>query len=736
MSSARATQPLDGSDGGRAGSVWLDGCSAAAISVAGAIRGAYDDDLGVFALATPRAVDRMTVSSGTSSLLLGRERDIAELDEALGLAAQGTPQIALVGGDAGIGKTTLVADLERRAAGLGFTVATGHCLDLEAGMSFAPVVEAVRSLLAGVEDLGSRPSARRMLTLLDPVAPRSREALHVLDDLTAVVLEAAAAGPVLVLLEDMHWADRSTQDFATTLSRTARGRLLLVLTFRSDELHRRHPFRKTLAEISRTPGSRRIDLGGLVRADIAGIAAAHTVGPPDPSMVDAVLARSEGNPLYAEELLTADQDANTEGVPEHLSDLLLARIDALDEGPRALLRLASVNGTRLDTETLADLAGLDQAQMEGYLREALDANVLRQAGGSLEFRHPLLREATYDDLMPDERTRIHARLAEILQARVDAEPDPGVAALSRLAFHWNAAHDLPRTLAASVRAGLAAKRLGAAEADHPARTRTVAVGPGPRRPGRGAASRGPSSSSSWASRQASRATSSGGTPWSAPRSRCSDPIPTGCWPVASTPRWPAAASHRGHDRRGRGDPACRRVRRRLPDRGAGACPERPVAVPEPAGPLRRQCRSRTTSHRRRQERGLRRSRSGCPPPGIHLPLLPRPHRRRTRGAGAGRGPGPDSGHGRALARRIPSPALHGGRAGRSWPVRRERGLRGGAGPGPSGPSDPVRGRGAEALLWRGRLDEAEQRLEELRELGLPASAGTGAPARGAVAGTR
>ena len=142
----------------------------------------------------------------------------------------------------------------------------------------------------------------------------------------------------------------------------------------------------------------------------------------------------------------------------------MARIDALDHGPRELLRVASVNGTRLDTETLADLAGLDQAQMDGYLREALDANVLSQSAGSLEFRHPLLREATYDDLMPDERTRAHARLAGILQARVDAEPVPGLASLSRLAFHWNAAHDLPRTLVASVRAGLAAKRLGAAEA--------------------------------------------------------------------------------------------------------------------------------------------------------------------------------------------------------------------------------------------------------------------------------
>ena len=128
------------------------------------------------------------------------------------------------------------------------------------------------------------------------------------------------------------------------------------------------------------------------------------------------------------------------------------------------MRVASVNGTRLDTETLAELAGLEQTQMEGYLREALDANVLRQSGDTLEFRHPLLREAAYDDLMPDERTRIHGRLAEILQARVDAEPGSrgGDAEPAGLPLERR-----PRpapTLAASVRAGLAAKRLGAAEA--------------------------------------------------------------------------------------------------------------------------------------------------------------------------------------------------------------------------------------------------------------------------------
>ncbi len=617
----------------------------------------------------------MPVTSGTP-LLLGRERDVAELDEALGLAAQGSPQTLLVGGDAGIGKTTLVADLERRAAGLGFTVATGHGLDIEAGMSFAPVVEAVRALLTGIDDLGSRPSARRMLTLLDPEAPRSREALQVLDDLTAVVLEAAAAGPVLVVLEDMHWADRSTQDFAAALSRTARGALVLVLTFRSDELHRRHPFRKTLTEISRTPGSRRIDLGGLDRADIAAIAAAHTDGPPDPSLVDAVLARSEGNPLYAEELLAADQDASQEGVPDHLSDLLLARIDALEEGPRALLRLASVNGTRLDTETLAELAGLDRAQMEGYLREALDANVLRQAAGSLEFRHPLLREAAYDDLMPDERTRIHASLAEILQAGVDAEADPGVAALSRLAFHWNAAHDLPRTLAASVQAGLAAKRLAAAEAlTHFERALSLwdrvpdaeAVAGHPKAEIvllLGEAAVGQGDYERWHTLVRTAVEMLGPDPDRLLASRV--------YSALATCRFDVEDTIGAED----GDPARLRACRRLPDRGAGLGLVRPVALPEAAGPLRAECRSRRTSHRRRPDRGVRRSRGGCHATcEIALPLPPRPRRRRPRGAGRGQGPGTVRGLGRVRTRLSASCSVHGGGSGRSGPVRRHRGLR-------------------------------------------------------------
>lgn len=194
------------------------------------------------------------------------------------------------------------------------------------------------------------------------------------------------------------------------------------------------------------------------RDSLGEIVSART-GRAEAPVVDSVLARSEGTPLYAEELADAEQH----GMPELLADLFLARVDALGDQVRTLLRLASISGTRVDTETLPELAGLDRPRVDALLRQALDAHVLRQSGDSLDFRHGLLREAVYDDLMPDERIRIHADLAAILQARADAQPDPGPSVLSGLAFHWSAAHDLPRTLEASVRAGLAARRVAAAE---------------------------------------------------------------------------------------------------------------------------------------------------------------------------------------------------------------------------------------------------------------------------------
>jgi DNA-binding CsgD family transcriptional regulator/tetratricopeptide (TPR) repeat protein len=262
--------------------------------------------------------------------------------------------------------------------------------------------------------------------------------------------------PLVIVLEDMHWADRSTQDFAVSLTRTMRCAICLVLTFRTDELTRRHPFRRSLVEIGRSVGAHRLDLSPLGRDGILGIVETCT-GHRDSALVGSLLARSEGNPLYAEELL----QAGTGGLPGPLNDLLLARVDALSGPTRDLLRLASVNGSRLDVDLLGQVAGLADDPVEACLREAIDANVVTATGEHLDFRHGLLREAVYDDLLPGERTRAHGRLAAALQERGG---EAGLAELGLLAFHWFAAHDLPAAYAASARAGLAAYAYGGPEA--------------------------------------------------------------------------------------------------------------------------------------------------------------------------------------------------------------------------------------------------------------------------------
>jgi DNA-binding CsgD family transcriptional regulator/tetratricopeptide (TPR) repeat protein len=388
--------------------------------------------------------------------LVGRDAESAQLYDALALAAQGQPQIALVGGDAGIGKTTLVADLERRACDLGFRTATGHCLDLGADLPFAPVLEAVRTLLSAPEELTTRPAARRVLRQLE--AETSEWPSAMLDDLRRVVLEAADTTPILLVLEDLHWADSSTQDFVTALCRTLHGPILLVLTLRTDELHRRHPVRTTWAEIARHRTARRVDVGRLDTPTLVELVApAHDVSR---IRLTRLLERAEGNPLYAEELAATDATV----LPEHLSDLLLARVDRLSDEARRLIRLASVDGSLIDTDVLAAMAGLDRDRAEPLLHEALDAHVLRPGPDALAFRHGLLREAVYDDLLPDERTRLHASYAELLQARADDGDDVDTFVLCRLAHHWAEAHEPARTLAASVRAALSAGRFHAVEA--------------------------------------------------------------------------------------------------------------------------------------------------------------------------------------------------------------------------------------------------------------------------------
>jgi DNA-binding CsgD family transcriptional regulator len=258
----------------------------------------------------------------------------------------------------------------------------------------------------------------------------------------------AERSPVVLMLEDLHWADRATRDVLAFLGRTQRaGRVMLVVSYRSDELHRRHPLRPLLAELVRLPGVERLELAPFSLGELAEQLEAITGTPLPADQVERIYARSEGNPFYAEQLIAAGTGDADLGLPSTLADVLLARVQALSEPAQQVLGVAAVAGRRVSHRLLAEVAGWPEADLERGLREAIGAGVLitDSSTGAYAFRHALLQEAAYGDLLPSEQVRLHAAYARVLTS----DPE-GVGA--ELAHHCLASNDLVGALAASVRA--------------------------------------------------------------------------------------------------------------------------------------------------------------------------------------------------------------------------------------------------------------------------------------------
>jgi DNA-binding CsgD family transcriptional regulator/tetratricopeptide (TPR) repeat protein len=410
--------------------------------------------------------------------LVGRAAELGRLTGLLADAEAGRPVVVLVSGDAGVGKTRLATELTAVAGRRGFTVLTGHCAELADSVPYLPLADALRSAATGpaVRDaVAARPVLSRLLPDGQPGGPDGAEQGMAQQQLFGAVLgmlaELAAAAPVLLLLEDLHWADRSTRDLVTFLSRVLhRERIALVVTYRTDDLHRRHPLRPVVAELQRLPSVTAIDLRPLSAAAMAEHLTALSGGVLGWPVMDQVISRAEGNAYYAEELLTAASagladgrpgaDGST-GLPAELSDLLLARMERLSAAAQRVLRVAAVAGRHVDDELVMRASGLGAAEYEEATREAVAARLLVPDGDrGLAFRHALLREAIYADLLPGERTRLHGQLAELLSD----ESRPGSAA--ELAYHALASHDIPAAFAASVRAGAEAERLAAPAEAH------------------------------------------------------------------------------------------------------------------------------------------------------------------------------------------------------------------------------------------------------------------------------
>ena len=402
-----------------------------------------------------------------SPVLVGRSEQLAILDAALERARAGGPSTVLIGGEAGIGKTRLMTEFAAGAAASGARLLAGGCLDLGAeGLPFAPFAAVLRELVRdlgadGVAALLPAQATREFARLLpefgeagveaDPAFARAR----LFEQMLTLLERLAEAGPVVLIIEDAHWADRSTRDLMAFLigSQQVLDGVLIVVSYRSDDLHRTHPLRPLLAELTRLSWVERMELPRLGRLQADELVARITGREPEPRLADQIYRRAEGNPLFVEELLCCDGGLTAE-LSESLRDLLLAAVQRLPEETQELLRAASPGGQRSSHTLLAAVTGLDADDLARGLRPAVAANVLRADEDGYAFRHELSREAIYDDLLPGERTRLHTRFAEALGS------DAGLVAPGRglieQAHHWYHAHDTGWALVSAWRAAAAA----------------------------------------------------------------------------------------------------------------------------------------------------------------------------------------------------------------------------------------------------------------------------------------
>lgn len=392
-----------------------------------------------------------------SHALVGRDAELARLRAAAGLTTDPDTGLAgvLVSGDAGIGKSRLVAEIGHQATTADHRVVVGHCVGVGGStLAWLPLVEVVAGLDELVPDIvRSTLATHPALHALRPGegAVTGEEPGRVAHAVHALLTEAARERPLLVVVEDVHWADHSSRDLLTLLlTRGFSTPVTLVVTYRSDDVHRRHPLHEVLTVWTRLPLVGRIDLGPLPDAQMRRLV--RSLGPAtEGTDLSQVVDRSEGNPFFAEELVASGDTTSVD-----LARLLRLRLDRLDDAARTVVRAASLAGGALEPELLAAVVDMDPDDLDAALHAAIDHHILETAGGALRFRHSLLGETLAEELLPGARRRWHRAWIEALRAR----PDLGSAA--DLARHAAATGDTETAVTAAVAAGDEALRVGGA----------------------------------------------------------------------------------------------------------------------------------------------------------------------------------------------------------------------------------------------------------------------------------
>ncbi|HLZ47283.1 MAG TPA: AAA family ATPase, partial [Candidatus Limnocylindria bacterium] len=407
-------------------------------------------------------------------VLIGRDAELAALERSVTLAARGEGHTVLISGEAGVGKSAVTRRLEQLAVDRGFRLLSGVTLESDAVVPYAPFVSAIRW---GLRDL-PREDVGKLLTRVapelaqlfpeargsgraEPVSAVERSRLSVA--LQWLLASLAKDAPVLLVAEDLHWADEASLALLHFLTREiGEARMLIVGTYRSDDLHQRHPLTRLLATLQRERCVVEMPLLRLTPEQIAGLMR-ETLALAQPSVTitpefrDAIFARSDGNPFFTEELLRslvesggmyfdratgwARKPLDELAIPSSLRDIIRARVDRLPDEARATLSAAAVVGLRVGFDLLQAVTETEETALARHLQQCIDEQLLVEVAGAREgsyaFRHALTRDVVYESLLLPVRRRLHLRVAKYLSA----DPDTPAA---QIAPHWRTGGDNAR----------------------------------------------------------------------------------------------------------------------------------------------------------------------------------------------------------------------------------------------------------------------------------------------------
>lgn len=444
----------------------------------------------------PRAAEQAeseSAAAAADSPFVGREHAMERLRLGLDMAFAGRGRLVLLVGEPGIGKTRTAEEFAGAARRRGARALSGRCYEGEGAPAFWPWIRVLRECVRDadpatlVADMG--PGAVEIAELLPELRERlgplpeprvgddDQARFRLFDSVTAFLRRTSARRPLVLVLDDLHWADEASLQLLRFLAiELADARLLAIGTYRDVEVHRGRPLAGVLGALAREPACERVTLRGLDAADAARFVEALVGAPPPQRLASTVWEMTEGNPFFIQETvrLLASQgrldafdggDAQALALPQSVRDAIGRRLDALSEACNGLLRVAAVLGREFRAALLERTADLPRKRVLGLLDEAAAAGILvpsaegSEGVGLYAFQHALIRQSLYDELDTLERARLHRRAGEALEEACGAHPDPHLAELAHHFFQAAAGGEARKAVDYGVLAAERAQRL-------------------------------------------------------------------------------------------------------------------------------------------------------------------------------------------------------------------------------------------------------------------------------------